>query len=1709
MKRIMSNKFKVMLSLLLATAMLLLPMDALAVGNAQVATADEAELSATGASLFSGDGSPQSPYLIQSSDDWDALSNHINSGGTDYTGKYFKLTDDISVSTVLGNRPDSSSDSNDNVFCGTFDGDGHKLTVNLNGSGFGAAPFAVAHNATIKNLRVDGTINSTAYHASGLVAASKGRSVNDESSLTIQNVTISVDISCTSHIAGVIGHAHAANITMENVVFDGSLNASNIQGGMIGWGGLGNGARFNATFKDCLFAGTYRSGAAFYPIAYANGQGTTTLVNDFYTTSFGSGGSPIAPTGAGQLKLLAAQVEKDGSVKSFDNIATASNSANWTEGSTLKLMTDVTTSSTITVPSGEHTLDLNGHGIRMTGSGSVITVNNGATLNLDDSAPTTEHKFTVANAKSNGAGLATVNDTLTGEYKTFTGGYITGGNATNGGGIKVNGTADLTMNGGTIIGNQSSFMGAGIKADNNGDDANVNITVNGGAVIYNTVNGYGAGICSDGVVRINGGTIAYNVASNNPGGIHCHYLHISGGRVENNFAGATDYAAGAHADHEVFISGSPVINDNLVNGAPSNLDWDRTEYRHGHKLILTDALTEDAKISVTMRVDGKGEFTNGWKANMGSADPAKYFTSDDSNYVVILNNNGEAEIGVPPVASVISEETTTSYSAISDAVNAWTAGSTLKLMTDVSNDRTITVSAGKHILDLNGHTLLELSDIGKFLVGNGASSIADLTIIDSVGTGVIKHETSRPGSLIWVKEESSLTLNGGTLEANSSASPVIDFFLQKNSSFTMNGGKIIGTANNGAVRFGANCTFTMTGGEISGLQTSTGIFDYSAGSGCSIHISGNPVVKNNTSNGTTTNFNLPSGRVLTIDGELTDGASIGITAQSGPAEFTNGWKDNMGNADPSKYFTSDDSNYAVILNNNGEAEIAPPPVASVISGDTTTNYSTISDAVSAWTADSTLKLLADVTTNSTITVPSGEHTLDLNGYELKAASTGYSVVTVGSGAELTIDDTSENVGKITGGSVGQNYGGGVTVDGGTLTLKDGAINGNANTHGGIGNCGGGVHVRNGGKFYMEGGEISGNTSYVGGGVCSDASATTVSITGGVIKNNKTDRFGSAIWAGRSGSAVFRIGGDVQIIDNISTWTADKDGEASVNFVGELLLSGDPTVHGDWKTSGTSAPNSHINLDNDGSGVQRLTLEGALTNDTGAPSITMSPIYRWNDLKNGKTFVFTKNWNQYMGTAHPADYFKLDDSLSGVTVIRKDGEAAFTGSGDLGDLYITFDANGGEGEMDPQLATVTNVTLNENTFTRKGYSFAGWNTEKDGSGTAYDDKANITLSGDQTLYAQWKEYVASVISGETTTDYGYLSDAVNAWTAGSTLKLLADVTTDSTVTVPSGEHTLDLNGHGIKMTGSGSVINIGGSSHLIVNDSNTEVEHKFTVSNEKANGAGLATVNDGLTSGYKTFTGGYITGGNAQSGGGIVVQTNGKLTLNGGVIIGNQSSFMGGGIKINGDSTFHEDRFIMNGGAVKYNYVSGWGAGICSDDSVKMTGGTVSYNCATNNPGGIHCHYLYISGGRVENNFAGATDYAAGAHADHEVFISGSPVITDNLVNGVASNLDWDRTEYKHGHKLNLTGALTGDAKISVTMRVDGKGEFTNGWKDNMGSADPAKYFISDNSEYSVAAVDGEVWLCKELTGVTAEGYEGDYDGNAHGITVSVPDCVTI
>jgi uncharacterized repeat protein (TIGR02543 family) len=67
--------------------------------------------------------------------------------------------------------------------------------------------------------------------------------------------------------------------------------------------------------------------------------------------------------------------------------------------------------------------------------------------------------------------------------------------------------------------------------------------------------------------------------------------------------------------------------------------------------------------------------------------------------------------------------------------------------------------------------------------------------------------------------------------------------------------------------------------------------------------------------------------------------------------------------------------------------------------------------------------------------------------------------------------------------------------------------------------------------------------------------------------------------------------------------------------------------------------------------------------------------------------------------------------------------------------VTFNANGGTGSMSNESSS-TSKSLTANTFTRSGYTFLGWNTAANGSGTAYADGASYGFSANVTLFAQW-------------------------------------------------------------------------------------------------------------------------------------------------------------------------------------------------------------------------------------------------------------------------------------------------------------------------------------------------------------------------------------
>lgn len=75
--------------------------------------------------------------------------------------------------------------------------------------------------------------------------------------------------------------------------------------------------------------------------------------------------------------------------------------------------------------------------------------------------------------------------------------------------------------------------------------------------------------------------------------------------------------------------------------------------------------------------------------------------------------------------------------------------------------------------------------------------------------------------------------------------------------------------------------------------------------------------------------------------------------------------------------------------------------------------------------------------------------------------------------------------------------------------------------------------------------------------------------------------------------------------------------------------------------------------------------------------------------------------------------------------------------------VQYQANTGSGAMADTVGTVgQTVQIAANTFTKPGYTFTGWNTEANGSGTAYAPGANYVIpASDLVLYAQWADQAA--------------------------------------------------------------------------------------------------------------------------------------------------------------------------------------------------------------------------------------------------------------------------------------------------------------------------------------------------------------------------------
>ena len=216
-----------------------------------------------GASAWSGSGSSGDPYLIASSADWETFATSTD----EYSDTFFKLTADITVTTMRTK-----------TFSGTFDGGGNTLTFNYTATGDNAAPFAYITGATIKNLRVAGTITTSKKFAAGIVAISNGGTItNCRSSVTIASST-----SGDGTHGGLVADSFQGTLDINNCLFDGKLLGENTEscGGIVGWRKQGTLNITNTLFAPAEVTVQGDGGAIFAR------NGVTSLTNCYYISDW-------------------------------------------------------------------------------------------------------------------------------------------------------------------------------------------------------------------------------------------------------------------------------------------------------------------------------------------------------------------------------------------------------------------------------------------------------------------------------------------------------------------------------------------------------------------------------------------------------------------------------------------------------------------------------------------------------------------------------------------------------------------------------------------------------------------------------------------------------------------------------------------------------------------------------------------------------------------------------------------------------------------------------------------------------------------------------------------------------------------------------------------------------------------------------------------------------------------------------------------------------------------------------------------------------------------------------------------------------------------------------------------------------------------------------------------------------------------------------
>ena len=179
----------------------------------------------------SGD-SENDPYLIFNTNQYVNLASIVNNGNNDYSGKHFKLMEDLNLAAYGENHNDGKGwqpiGNETFAFNGSFDGAGNKISnlyINRPDEDNVGVFGSVGIDGHISNLNVEARNVTGNINVGGLVGISSGH---------VSNSSVSGMVRGMGYIGGLVGYGNATSV-VENSYSQSNVTGMRYIGGLVGY----------------------------------------------------------------------------------------------------------------------------------------------------------------------------------------------------------------------------------------------------------------------------------------------------------------------------------------------------------------------------------------------------------------------------------------------------------------------------------------------------------------------------------------------------------------------------------------------------------------------------------------------------------------------------------------------------------------------------------------------------------------------------------------------------------------------------------------------------------------------------------------------------------------------------------------------------------------------------------------------------------------------------------------------------------------------------------------------------------------------------------------------------------------------------------------------------------------------------------------------------------------------------------------------------------------------------------------------------------------------------------------------------------------------------------------------------------------------------------------------------------------------------------